>query len=571
MTVAAPRFPRPRGGGAPLAFFCAVALLLRLWGIGWGLPHGDLRLRTLHPDEAIYVWSVSNLRPAQGDFDPDFYNHPNFLVYEIAAWIGIGHVLGVVDLRPDTSFYVAHPEATARIYLWVRLGMVTLSLGTMLLLYDAARTLYGRAAGLWAAACWAVLPLAVVDAHYVKTDTPQVFWIAAALSAAARFLAGADRRWLYAAAAAAALAASNKYSGAVSGVVPLAAAWLSRSRSDIRVGRDTFRAIGLAAGVFALVNPYVVASFFRDGARDVRFIFEATVGAEALRLRSEFEGKPPGWLSVWTDGFWYGVGPPFMFLIAASLAWALWRRSAADRLLVASWVAFYATVGGASMQFVRFWLPCAAFSCVMVGGMVTAIRSRRGRAMGVPGVAAALLYTTAYAAALNAIFARADTRQEASDWIRAHVRPGEPIGRLRHPEWSGAGRDFHLPPVVYRTPRERAAGAVNPYPRQWMNLDPEALRRPDRSRLLVVSSFETRNYKRLSDRYPRQAAFVRDLEAGVGYVERARFSRRPEILGIRLFPREHPPHDWIYAWPEIRIYERREGPSPAPSGASEER
>ena len=52
----------------------AVALLVRLIGIGWGLPN-DQRNHSLHPDEPIILGSSQQIEPAAGDFTPGFYNY----------------------------------------------------------------------------------------------------------------------------------------------------------------------------------------------------------------------------------------------------------------------------------------------------------------------------------------------------------------------------------------------------------------------------------------------------------------------------------------------------------------
>jgi len=55
----------------------AVALIVRLIGIGWGLPN-EQRNQSLHPDEPV-IWAYSqSIEPAKGDFTPGFYNYGTF-------------------------------------------------------------------------------------------------------------------------------------------------------------------------------------------------------------------------------------------------------------------------------------------------------------------------------------------------------------------------------------------------------------------------------------------------------------------------------------------------------------
>ncbi len=530
---------------------------MRTWGIEWGLPNEFHPLRTLHPDEALYVGTVAKLDPGKLQFDPGFYNHPNFFVYEIAGWLGVGKLLGAVELVPGLAYYAEHPEASADLYRWVRLGTALLGTATVLLAFLVGRELYGRKAGLWAAALFSVLPVAVVDAHYVKTDTPQLFWLAGSLAAAARFLRQGGFGWLLGSAAAAALAASNKYSAGIGIVIPLAALWLGKAEPG-RLRRAS-ALCALAAGVFVLANPFTVLSFFREAGHDVRFIFAATLDAKTLFLESSFAGKPPGWIGVWADGFWYGAGPLFEAAIVGGLIFCARRRQSADRLLLIAWLVFYVCIGYAEVQFVRFWLPCAFFSCIMVGGWLSAWidGEHRGLLAWCAG-GAVLAYSAAYSAAFDGLLARTDNRILASRWMQENIPPGTPVARLRHPEYAGAGRDFPLPPIVYVTEKEMALGLRKPYPLAWMPLDPVALTAPDRALYVVASNYETRDYARLADRYPQEAAFVAELARGVGYRLVACFGGGPHLGPLRIFPAASPPHDWLYAWPEIWIYRRRD-------------
>lgn len=532
------------GGIALLAF------TLRVWGNGWGLPNEHLRLRTLQPDEAHVLEVVARLRPGQLDFDPKLYEHPNFFIYLTAGWLGIGHLAGTVSVTADTGWYLAHPEATADLYAWCRLGSALLGTWTVLLLGIAARHLYGKPAALWTAAFAAVIPLLVVDAHYMKTDPAMLFFLSAALATSAAFLARGGMRWLWASAVSSALAGSCKYSAVMTVVIPLAALLCSGAR-----GKEFFRR-GLETGLaclatFAAANPFLV-KHLAAGGKDVLFTFSTALNAGTLHLDLAFTGEPPGWIYAWTDALWYGAGPAAELAFLAALIAAVRRRAPGDKLVVAVWIVHVAVLGISWAQFVRYWGPLAAISCVFLGPLAAGA-GRAGKIL----VALAWLYTAGYAAAMDRLYAREDPRFAASRWIEAGIPSGEPVARLRNPNYAGAGREFQLPPILVPGAQERARGIIGRHPNQWIEPDPAALAAPDRARWVVVSNYETRDYARLAERFPAQAAFVAGLESETGYRLRARFAHAPEFFGLALFPTAFPPHDWMYAWPEIRIYERR--------------
>lgn len=531
----------------------AIALLafaLRIWGSGWGLPNEHLRLRTLQPDEAHVLEVVARLHPARFDFDPKLYEHPNFFIYLTAGWLGIGHLAGALTLTADTGWYLAHPEETAALYAWCRLGSALLGTGAVLLLAVAARRLYGPAAARWTAAFAAVLPLFVVDAHYMKTEPAMSLFFAGALASSAAFLAGSGTRWLWASAAMAALAGSCKYSAVMTAIVPAAALWFSGVRGRALLGAGA-RAGVVFALTFAAMNPFLM-KHLAAGGRDVLFTFSTALDAGTLRLDLAFAGEPPGWIYAWTDAFWYGAGPAAELAFLAALVPAVRRRAPGDRMLLAAWLVHVAVLGISWAQFVRYWGPVAAISCVLLGPLAAGA-PRAGRIL----AALAWLYTAGYAVAMDRLYAREDPRQAASRWIEANIPAGEPVARVRNPNYAGTGREFQLPPILVPGARERAWGFAGRHPNQWIEPDPAALTAPDRARWVVVSNYETRDYAHLADRYPAEAAFVHQLASETGYRLRARFAHVPELFGLALFPTAFPPHDWMYAWPEIRIYERK--------------
>ena len=54
------------------------ALLVRLVGIGWGLPN-DQRSFSLHPDEPVVFLYSQQIEPTKLDFTPGFYNTDAYL------------------------------------------------------------------------------------------------------------------------------------------------------------------------------------------------------------------------------------------------------------------------------------------------------------------------------------------------------------------------------------------------------------------------------------------------------------------------------------------------------------
>ena len=71
-------------------------------------------------------------------------------------------------------------------------------LGTIVVCYHLGARLYGRRAGLFAAALLAVMPYHVVVSRQALLDGPQVFFTTLALYCLAKYTTSEDGRWLVA-------------------------------------------------------------------------------------------------------------------------------------------------------------------------------------------------------------------------------------------------------------------------------------------------------------------------------------------------------------------------------------
>jgi len=153
----------------------ALALGLRVWGLRFGLPYFE------HPDEwAVADEAMRMLRT--GEYTPFSYTYPPLYTY-MQVGVATFHFLwgagaGLYRTPADID--------PVRFYVWARALTALLGTGAVALTFLAGRSLYGRTAGLLAAALIAVMPAVAGDAHYVTTDTPAMFFTLLAFLAIAR-------------------------------------------------------------------------------------------------------------------------------------------------------------------------------------------------------------------------------------------------------------------------------------------------------------------------------------------------------------------------------------------------
>ncbi|MBV9850898.1 MAG: glycosyltransferase family 39 protein, partial [Armatimonadetes bacterium] len=208
----------------PLLGALLLALALRLWGLGWGLPSAT-HYFSYHPDESMVLIHAMNMNLLRGDLLPHFYNYGSLQLYLVNFANTLAFLFGSGSLT-ITDFTTQYPQ-WAQLYLVGRGLTVAMGVGTVWATYALGARLWGRRAGVLAAVVLAVMPLHVQHSHWLTVDVPATFWGTLSLHWAARLATG-DPRPLRAAVLAgvfAGLAAATKYNLALM-LLPVALASL---------------------------------------------------------------------------------------------------------------------------------------------------------------------------------------------------------------------------------------------------------------------------------------------------------------------------------------------------------
>ncbi|HYM63838.1 MAG TPA: glycosyltransferase family 39 protein [Gaiellaceae bacterium] len=161
----------------------AVGALLRFW---------ELNRFGLNSDEAVYAGQAASIagQPELSEFFPTFRAHP--LLFQ--SILSVGFHLGGYDL-------------------FGRMISAGIGLATVVLAYKLGALLYGRRAGLFAAAFLALMPYHVLVTRQVLLDGPMVFFATLALYLLARYAVTTHPAWLYAAGGAMGLTFLSKETG----------------------------------------------------------------------------------------------------------------------------------------------------------------------------------------------------------------------------------------------------------------------------------------------------------------------------------------------------------------------
>jgi 4-amino-4-deoxy-L-arabinose transferase-like glycosyltransferase len=446
---------------AGLALVLAGGLALRLWGVRQGLPY------VYNVDEGDHFVTRAVHMFASGSLNPGYFANPPGFTYVLYALFDLwyGGTGGVVH------HFALHP---ADAYTLARIAAAVLGTAALWLLYATGARLFGRAVGLLAAAIEAVAFLPVFYAHLALNDVPTLAPLTLSLLGSAGVLRRGRLLDYALAGIGLGLAAATKYTAGIV-LLPLLAAFAARELAG--QGRDLRRAVtalalagALAVLAFLVANPYAVldySAFHHDLAR------QSTLSAEAQgKLGAPRHGGFVYYLWSLTWGF--GWVPALAALGGAVTVWL--RDRWAGWLLVPAPLLYLLFMGLQGRYFGRWLMPIlpllallAALFAVQVVELCrrrlarSAPRAARPAALALAAllVAGLLAQGLLHSAHVDAVLARADTRNQARAWMVAHVPGRTPIvvEPIAPNEWAKEVRPGTATAAnPYRWPKYRSLG-----------------------------------------------------------------------------------------------------------------
>jgi 4-amino-4-deoxy-L-arabinose transferase-like glycosyltransferase len=393
---------------APLLFILLLALGLRLWGIGWGLPNAT-RLFSYHPDESMVVGASLTVNPFAFQFDPGLYNYGSLALILNSLAIHLGEFTGMVAPGPAAGV----PSATA--LMTARLFTAFLGVGTCAFLFGTGNRLYGKAAGIVAALFYAITPLAVQHGHFATVDVPATFFVAGAIFFAARHIQPSSCRprdllwcglW-------SGFAAATKYNTIFVILAGIGAWWLVKDRSI----KSLLILFGAALLGFLVGCPAVFLN--PQGTREA-IAYEslhASTGHGAV-----FDATPPALLYHAVFNLRWGLGWPLLIVAGGAVGYALYKRRTGDLLLLAFLIPFYGLMGLAQIKFARYMLPLFPPLALLTGSLIpwpiaeASSRRQAGIVSGVIGLAA--VFALLFSLAIDTTMTGTDPRDQAAAFIK---------------------------------------------------------------------------------------------------------------------------------------------------------
>lgn len=386
-----------------------LALILRVVGIGFGLPH------IYHQDEPVIV----NHAMAIGErgWNPHFFIIPPFTIYGSFILYGVLYAamtaLGIVHAKADFGiFFLKDPTLfywSARFVFGALFGCATVwALGRI------GTRRWGKYAGLPAAFFLSASLLHAQHGHYIYADIAVAFFTTLLFFKVVETLEAGSFQNFAISGILLGLATSCKYTAAYF-TVPIVGLYIARYKGSSLAPANIAKLLTAALcalAIFFIVAPYTLINFF-----------------EFFRQMTHQSGSED-YQGLWhhlTHSLANGTSIPFLIL---SL-WGLWmiRRSdkTAGNTLIAFTFVFYFINTFFGQPFSRYMMPMVPLLCLAAGyGWMQArqrLTERQLRILTIV-VAVSLLAPTVYA---DVLFLRKDTRDIAEKWIYEHIPQGSTI------------------------------------------------------------------------------------------------------------------------------------------------
>jgi 4-amino-4-deoxy-L-arabinose transferase-like glycosyltransferase len=411
-----------------LGAILALAAILRLWGLQFGLPHTLAR-----PDEDATV--AIALKFFSRSFNPGFFDWPSLFMYlctvGFVIYFQIGRLIGWFPY--EVTFLAEATRNQSPLRLITRGLSATAGVLTVATVYASGRRLFDVTTALVGAFFLAGAALHVRDSHFGVTDVTATFFVTLSFFYTVKYAQGWQRNdWIRSALLAGA-AASTKYNAGLVVLPGVCAILVGPAAGNEQWRRRLARVpayVGLAIVAFFVGTPYAVID---------RPAFLAALASISAHLRGGHAAMAgPGWFVHLSSSLRYGVGLPILIAGGSGFLLFIWRERRLGFLFLIFPLAYYAFIGAGETAFARYIIPVVPFLCLAAA--YTVVECARGVAalLRTPHLSTAVAWVLAVAVAApslstaihsDLLLSRVDSRLIAANWIRDRYANGVSIAQ----------------------------------------------------------------------------------------------------------------------------------------------
>ncbi|MFA5167159.1 MAG: phospholipid carrier-dependent glycosyltransferase [Candidatus Omnitrophota bacterium] len=386
-----------------LIVILALAFILRIWGVRFGLPF------LYHADEPIVVNHA--LAFGMGDLNPHFFHIPPLVsyllficygIYCVAGW-GAGLFHSVRDFEQLFYFDPSSFYLIARLVFGVFLGTVS-----VYVLFRLVKRFGDVRSALWSSFFLAVNFLHVRDSHYIYADIPLLFVLLLGFFVIFRVSENPfSWKWHFLAGGMMGLAAATKYNGVFLAIPYL---WICLQRIPWKQWLVFWflAAVG-ASATFVMLNPYAIL--------DHAFFIEEL----AEQSTANSGGQP--WLHHLTYSLAGALGWPMLILALLGVFQAFLSKNVRSQAIALFVVGYYAVLCRFGQPYDRYVLPLVPFMAILAAEVLgkLKVKSRFFFWILIPFVVLPSIIKTVH---WDRLMSEPDVRTVAKEWIEANIPDG---------------------------------------------------------------------------------------------------------------------------------------------------
>ena len=525
----------------------ALALTLRIIGIGWGLPEDRFAL-SLYETETETFEHILALDILSGDFDPDGQRPLVFNSLVGHTLLLIGDALGICRFSLNLSDYQADPENLRRCFLLLRMWSVLIGLVAIVLVFGIGKTIGGDAVGLTAMAFLAVAPIHITESHFythqIRVCTYVALTVYLVLLSQKTRLPSLETAAAIAAGATGAVLINGLFCAIAIPIILVSSRNRKQKLLSVFVSKKAFWLAGLFGGTFLLL----IAGQWR-WAHQFLSQFSHLPYAEVFYRHPSDVGP----VQVLSHTIPFSLGLALYVLVAAGIIWALVKRRQSDKTLLVFFVLFFAALLVFSVSRARYVLhflpPAMALAALAVWEIPAKINTRTDKLISRAVIFFAVGITLFYSiTTLSLLSTRANTL-DASDWLERNVPLQSKIGLVS--EYRRG-----LPPIL----NEGYFGPGKKHYKNTTSIEKDYhYELPENLDFIITYDLELfgiyKKYLQSGEIAPKKSKLARDLLDQKLYKEVAVFEAKPMICA-RWLLNNRSPLDMSFNLIPIRVFER---------------
>ena len=409
-----------------VAVILVTGLVLRCYGIRWGLPDLSHPGYSYHPDEVSHLIAADSL--SAGRIFPKHFMYGGTFYFSL-----LGSYIYFSDLL---SGYLGALNGLANCILFGRYFLTAVALITIALLFEVGRQLFNKKVGMLAALLLAISPAHIVWAQRVRPDEICALIAVVILYLSVKILRSGEEnihRYFIYSGLAAGIALATRFPLLVLAIMPLTAALLAKGTINIS------RALGIIADKRVIILFLFVAVAY-SAASPHTFLYPREF-VEGLKIQWRYQSAPfadavgrgpgvyqYGWLMLHQ-----ALGYPIYFIALSGAILAFIKRSREDGLILAGVIPYFVLTSLASWVVVRYALPLVPFLCLFAARAVLYWTENlsRYRTAAISALLGIVLWTLSGDIAYLKLEAGKDIRDVASEWIARNITPGARILMVR--------------------------------------------------------------------------------------------------------------------------------------------